>query len=208
VTRATVLSSLLLGAAALALGACGGDDDTSSATVASTDPQVAEPTPTPQVTAAPTPAATPTPTTPEVVTEGATVVVANASSVNGAAGRLSERLAAAGFTMGEATNSSETLGTTKVYFNASVDGAQAVAESLVVVLGGGDITAEPLPTPAPLSNPETIGDATVLVAMGEDVADKSLDELQGGTTTDTSDPDSTDPGTTTDTSEPEGGASG
>lgn len=149
-----------------------------------------------------TPPATTPATTPTFVTEGAIVVVANASTVNGAAGRMTEALAAAGFQTGEATNSSEDLGTTKVYFNASVPEAQAVAESVVLALGNGDIVAEPLPTPAPLQDPESIGDATVLVALGEDTADKTLAELQGGGggssttdggTTDDSTADSTSP---------------
>ena len=175
----------MLAAAALALTACGGgDDDTSSSTVpSSTDPAPVVETPTPSPTPVATQPTTTEPSTPgtvALVTDGATVVVANASSVNGAAGRLTERLAAAGFDTAGATNSSEgPLETTKVYYNASVDGAQAVAESLVAAFGGGEISAQPLPTPAPLSNPETIGDATVLVALGEDIVDKSLAELQG-----------------------------
>lgn len=184
VTRATVSRPLVLAAAVLAFAACGGDDDSSSSTppTQSTDPVAVVPTPspTPEPTLPPTTPAPPT--TAALVTEGATVVVANASSVNGAAGRLTERLAAAGFTTIAATNSSEgPLQTTKVYYNASVDGAQAVAESLVAAFGGGEITAQPLPTPAPLSDPETIGEATVLVALGEDIVDKSLAELQGVT---------------------------
>lgn len=185
-TRATNVRPLLLAVGALALAACGGgDDDTGSTTIPTTDPVPVVPTPepttpTPQTTEAPATTDAPA-TSVELVTEGATVVVANASSVNGAAGRLTERLAAAGFTTIEATNSSEgPLQTTKVYFNASVDGAQAVAESLAAAFGGGDITAEPLPTPAPLSDPEAIGEATVLVALGEDIVDKSLEELAGG----------------------------
>ncbi len=170
-------------AAVLALSACGGDDDdTTSSTPApgTTAPVVntiASSTTAPPV--ATQPPATPT-TMPELITEGATVVVANASSVNGAAGRMSDELAAAGFTLATATNSSEKVATTKVYYNASVPEAEAVANSVVAALGGGDIVLEPLPTPAPLEDPDAIGEATVLVALGEDTADKTLAQLQGG----------------------------
>lgn len=194
VKRAQVLAAAL--AATLALAACGGDDDDSGASSTpapqSTAPSAVVTSTTTTTTAAPT---TPAPTMPELVTEGATVVVANASRVNGAAGRMTDRLRAVGFTMGEATNSSEgPLDTTKVYYNASVPEAEAVARSVVAALGGDPITLEPLPTPAPLQDPEAIGEATVLVALGGDTADKTLEELQGiATTTSTADTtDSTD----------------
>ena len=193
VTRAQVLrraaSSAAVLAAVLALGACGGDDDdtASSTTVTGTAAPIVDPVVSSSTTVAPpvTEATVPPTTAPVLVTEGAQVVVANASSVNGAAGRMSDELAKAGFDLATATNSSEKLGTTKVYYNASVPEAEAVANSVVAALGGGDITAEPLPTPAPLEDPDTIGDAAVLVALGEDAADKSLTQLQGGGATTT-----------------------
>lgn len=206
VTRAQVLRStsrsatlsITAVAAVLTLSACGGDDDTASTTLpasSSTAPELPATTTTtaPVATVAPTSPAT----APDLVVEGATVVVANASSVNGAAGRMTDELKAAGFTTGAATNSTESLGTTKVYFNASVPEAQAVAESIVAALGGGDVVAEPLPTPAPLEDPESIGDATVLVALGEDAADKTLAQLQGVETggTESSAPGTEAPGT-------------
>ena len=49
-------------------------------------------------------AAETTTTVPQLVTQGATVVVANASGVPGSAGRMSAELAGAGFTMAEPTN--------------------------------------------------------------------------------------------------------
>ena len=198
VTRALVSRpagwSVAAAAAALALAGCGGDDDAAESTT-TTSLVVAESTTT---TAPPTPAVTQPPTTASatptsLVTAGAIVVVANASTVNGAAGRMTDELAAAGFETGTATNSSEDLATTKVYFNASIPEAQAVAESVVAALGGGTIVAEPLPTPAPLEDPESIGEATVLVALGEDAADMTLAQLQGGgATTASSTPSSAD----------------
>lgn len=115
----------------------------------------------------------------ELVTEGATVVVANASGINGSAGRMTDALAAVGFTTGTATNSSESqLETSKVYFDPEVENAEAVANSLREALGGGDIEVLELTVPAPTSDGE-LGDASVLLALGNDTADKPLDELQG-----------------------------
>lgn len=189
VTRAQVSRPVALSAAAvlavLGFAGCSGDDDDTTATTAAvvTQPPIAtQPTATSTTTPVVTQPTTPVTSAPTLVTEGATVVVANASSVNGAAGRMSDELAAAGFTTGEATNSSESLATTKVYYNASVPEAEAVANSIVAAMGGGDIVAEPLPTPAPLDDPESIGDATVLVALGEDAADRTLAQLQSGET--------------------------
>lgn len=164
---------------ALLLGACGGDDDAAVESSTTTLPSVTVA----PVTLAPTtiPSTTTTTTLPPLVlvTEGATVVVANASGVNGAAGRMTDALAAVGFTVGTATNSSEgQLNTSKIYYDPANEAAKAVADSLREALGGGDIEVVELAVPAPTDNGE-IGDASIVVAMGNDTADKSLDELQG-----------------------------
>jgi hypothetical protein len=177
----------LAAVAVLALGACGGgDDDDGDATTtedASATTVPSSVTLSPATDAPATTTTTPTTTTLpalELVTEGAAVVVANASGINGSAGRMTDALAAAGFTTGTATNSSEgQLATSKVYYDPANENAKAVADSLREALGGGDIEVLELTVPALLSDPETIGDATVLLAMGDDTADKTLDELQG-----------------------------
>lgn len=171
----------LTAVAVFALGACGGDDDDD--TEAATTTTVASANTLSPVTQATTTTTTiPTTTTLpplELVTEGATVVVANASGIDGSAGRMTDALAAVGFTTGTATNSSEgQLSTSKVYYDPENENAKAVADSLRDALGGGDIEVLELTVPAPTSDGE-IGDASVLVAMGNDTADKSLDELQG-----------------------------
>ncbi|MEO6652237.1 MAG: LytR C-terminal domain-containing protein [Ilumatobacteraceae bacterium] len=179
-------AAAMIGASAallLTLSACGGDDDddASSSTTSTTVADVVELT-----TVAPTVTVAPVTTAPPVesgdatlVTDGATVVVANASGVEGAAGRMSTELTAAGFATGDATNSNESqLNTSKIYYAAGDAQAQAVAESLKSALGGGDIEVLELPDPAPLTDPASIGAGTVLVAMGNDVADQTLDELQ------------------------------
>lgn len=167
----------------LVVAACGGgDDDSSEATTTTTAVAVAPATtttvPAPTTTAAPVTSVAPTV---EYVTEGATVIVANASGVDGAAGRLSERLAVVGYDMAEATNSADTvsnLTATQIYYDPAVEAALAVAESLKLALGGGAIEVLEVSVPALTASGE-LGEANVLVLMGDDVADKTLDELQG-----------------------------
>ena len=79
----------------------------------------------------------PATTVPPIVTEGATVVVANASGVPGSAGRMSTALGGAGFTMAEATNAtSAQLEQSVVYYDPAVAAAQAVAGSVATMMGG------------------------------------------------------------------------
>ena len=184
--RAPLLSIAAVAAGVLLLGACGGDDDDDDSSSSST-------TAAPEITTAPTSALTeptlaattapPVPTTIAYVTEGASVMVTNASRVDGAAGRMSERLAAVGFTMVEPGNYSlGTIETTMIYQDPANPQAMAVAESVKAALGGGDIQIVEMGAPPPVEGGDALG-ATVLVAMGNDTADKTLDELQGITTT-------------------------
>jgi hypothetical protein len=116
---------------------------------------------------------TPPTTTIPLVTEGASVVVANAAGVPGAAAETSNALGALGFVMGEATNAAawdETLDVTKIYARPE---AAAVAESLSRVLGG--VAVERMPTPAPIVGAnEALGYAGVLVMLGKDLAGQPL----------------------------------
>lgn len=112
-------------------------------------------------------------TTIPIVVDGAIVLVANASAVPGAAGRLTERLRQLGFVSREPTNAAGTevsLDASKVYFLA---GADAAANSLGLIMGGVPVLR--MPTPAPIVD-ATIGlqDATILVMLGTDLADKGL----------------------------------
>lgn len=186
----------------LLLSACGGDDDTADSTT-TTIAELAEATtlaPTTTAAAAAEEVITSSSTSAAVsdvalVTEGATVVVANASGVNGGAGSLSDSFGAAGFTTVAATNSNESqLSTSKIYYVAGDAQARAVADSIKAALGGGAIEVLELPDPAPLTDPATLGGATVLVAMGNDVAGQSLEQLQSGAAADGSADDaSSDP---------------
>jgi hypothetical protein len=108
------------------------------------------------------------------VTEGATVVVANANTIGGSAGRMTKTLEAAGFTMGDPVNANETLEDSIVYYDTSVAAARAVAESVGVVMGG--LVVEAVPTPPPTGD-GTMGDGSVLLMLGNNEADKTLEEL-------------------------------
>lgn len=145
-----------------------------------------------------------TTTVPPIVTEGASVIVANANGLGGSAGAMSRALeAGAGFTMATPTDASSTVGTlelTVIYFEPSNTAAQPVAESLGRVLGGVS-TIAPLPDGTPPTIDGELGGADVLLMLGLDKANKTLEELNpdlstGGVSTVTN-PDPT--GTTTTT---------
>jgi hypothetical protein len=184
-----MLSVAAVAAGILLLGACGGDDDDDDdddASATTTEAPVISSAPTsdiPDTTATTSTVAAATPTTVAYVTEGASVMVTNASRVDGAAGRMTERLTAVGFTTVEPGDYSlGTLEVTKIYHDPANPQALPVAESLKAAFGGGDIEILELGTPPPVDGGDALG-ATVLVAMGNDVADKTLEELQGITTT-------------------------
>jgi hypothetical protein len=167
--------------AAMVLAACSGDDGgegtagTGGSDTASVSTDGASTTSTTDGDAdATTTTAEATTTTVELVTEGATVVVANSSIAGGAAGRMTEELAGAGFTTGTATNGTDRLETSIVYYT-DADGAQEVAESVGAVLGGVDVEAVPDPVP---TESGTLEGAQVLVMLGNAQADRTLEELE------------------------------
>ena len=118
-------------------------------------------------------------TEPALVTEGATVVVANASGVGGSAGRMTTELTGVGFTMAEAANSTQSgLAASLVYYDPTNAAAQAVAESVARSMGG--LTAETMPTPPPIKG-GSLGEAAVLVLLGTDESDKTIAQLSAPT---------------------------
>jgi hypothetical protein len=128
----------------------------------------------------------PLPTQPQVTvftptTTGAKVLVANSSHANGVAKVLTTALQGKGFTMGEATNGASKEPVTKIQYVEGDPAAQAVAQSVAVVMGVAAI--EPLPTPVMLQDPTLLADNTVLVLLGDDKASKTLDEMTAVTTT-------------------------
>jgi hypothetical protein len=116
-------------------------------------------------------------TVPAMVYDGATVVVANANRVNGSAGAMSRDLDAAGFTVAGAVNAAVEIGQlelTVIYYDASIEAARLVAESVNRAMGG-DASVAPLPTSIPTESGQLVGQ--VLVLLGNDKGGKSLAEL-------------------------------
>ena len=118
----------------------------------------------------------PTTTTLPIITEGGIVKVANSSGVDGAAGRLTDELAALGFETRRATNGAgpdDDLAVSKIYVRP---GAEPVAESISRLMGGLEVL--PMPTPAWISGgTANLADANVLVMLGHDLADKRLADM-------------------------------
>jgi hypothetical protein len=128
----------------------------------------------------------PAETTPTTVftVEGAIVVVANASNVNGAAGQLTTALTGAGFSMAGATDATEDLDASKVFYDPANTLSQAVASSVATSIGVAPGDVLPIASPAPVTGGALQGGATVLVMLGKDKAGKTLEQMvSGGTAT-------------------------
>jgi hypothetical protein len=150
--------------------ACSGGSDDGTSTTSTAVPVVQSPVATeaPTVTDAPV-----TTTTVPLVFDGATVVVANGNIVGGSAGRMTDALALAGFTTGDAINGSEKIEESIVYYTAAA-GAQDVADTLALTLGGIDVEA--LPDAAPTED-GTLAGGQVLLLLGNNEADQPLADL-------------------------------
>lgn len=135
----------------------------------------------PALTTVSVPAETTT-TVPSMTYDGATAVVANASTVNGAAGVFTTALTGKGFTLAKATNASEKRADTVVYYVDGDTAALAVATSIASLLGPGT-SVQPMPTPPPVQDGALAQDVTVLVMLGSDKANSTLDQLAVATTT-------------------------
>lgn len=165
------------------------DDGSSAGTGGTTGPittqgETPDSTASSDLTAPTTTPAVVTPTTMPLVFSPGKVVVANASGVGGAAGLASKALTTVGFTMGDATDAfgaEKKITLTKVYYQA---GSEAVAQSVAQSFGAPDsgVVIAAMPAPIPVKN-ATIGDATVLVMLGTDLAGKPLPILASATET-------------------------
>ncbi len=113
--------------------------------------------------------------------DGATVVVANASTVNGAAGVLTTALQGRGFTTAKATNANVKQDATTILYDPTNTGALAVAQSLAVILG--NPVVQEVPTPAPIEGGVLPDGASVIVMLGSDKANKTLEQMGAPTTT-------------------------
>lgn len=131
---------------------------------------------------------TTTTTTISRVTDGASVVVANGNSVGGSAGDMTDQLAEAGYTVEDPVNaggSQSSIETSAVFYEDAVAGAQDIAESVARDLGG--LSVEIVETPAPTVNGD-LGEAGVLLVLGDSEAGKTIDELSGAGTAAAPDP--------------------
>ncbi len=123
-----------------------------------------------------------TTTTTTLVTTGFKVMVANASGVGGSAGQMSTALQSRGYVVVEPTNAAESFGrieTTVVYV---VTGFEPGGESVAATLGGVQVLA--MPSPPPIQGGD-LGEATVLVMLGTDLAGKPLPTTEATTPADT-----------------------
>ncbi len=99
------------------------------------------------------------------------VQVANASRVSGSAGELTTQLQGRGFIVQPAVNSSEITPkqtATVVYFIA---GSEDAAALIATTLGG--VATAAMPDPIPTES-GAVGEATVLIMLGTDIAGKPL----------------------------------
>ena len=154
-TAAIVIAIVAVVAGFLILRSIGNDDNGGGAltTVTTVDPALTTTTPPPAVTSS-------TVFTP--VTEGATIVVANASTVNGAAGVLTTALSGAGFTMFKATNGSPKQDASTVLYDPTDPEALTVATSLSVLMGSIEVLE--ISTPAPIEG-GVLPDGVSIVVM-------------------------------------------
>ena len=178
-TAAIVVAIVAVVAGFLILRSIGDDDNNGAiATVTNTETTVAA-TVDPALTTTTVPLVTTT-TVFTPVTEGATAVVANASTVNGAAGVLTTALSGSGFTMAPATNGSPKQDTSTVLYDPADPEALDVATSLSVLMG--NIEVLEIPTPAPIEGGVMPDGVTIVVMLGNDKANLTLAAMGTATT--------------------------
>ena len=107
------------------------------------------------------------------------VQVANCSAQNGVARMMSSALGDAGFTMAEPTNGTcdPKLTTSYVIYNEGTPGAIDVANTVAKTLGG--ILVEPGTVPLKVETAAWAEGSAVLLYLGNDLAGKTLDQIQG-----------------------------
>ncbi|MEY4176231.1 MAG: hypothetical protein RI900_3396, partial [Actinomycetota bacterium] len=158
----------------------GGDSSTAS-TVADTSTTVA---------GIPTSVLVTTTTVPQLQTQGTKVQVANASNASGVAKQMSTALSGKGFDMAAATNSTVNpkLEISKVIYDPADPNAVAVANSVAKVMGG--LSVEPAAGAPPVDSGAFAEGSGVIVLLGNDLAGKTLPEINGVVATGTTAPPS------------------
>lgn len=107
------------------------------------------------------------------------VQVANASGVSGSAGLLTTEMQGRGYIVQPAINKSEVTPKQTVTVVYYLLGSEAAAAQVAKDLGG--VATSPMPAPIPTET-ASLGEASVLVLMGTDIAGKPLSILSGGGT--------------------------
>jgi hypothetical protein len=132
-----------------------------------------------------------TTTTLPLVTTGTKVQVANASGVSGVARQMTTALSAEGFDMADPTNAtvSPNLDVSKVIYNGTDTAALAVANSVATVLGG--ITVEQSASAPPVDGAAFAPGSGVILLLGNDLAGKTIAQINGAATTGTTTPPTT-----------------
>ena len=137
-----------------------------------------------------------TTTTLPLVKTGTQVQVANASGVSGVAKQMTTALEAEGFEMASPTNAtvSPNLDVSKVIYNGTDTAALAVANSVATVLGG--ITVEQSAAAPPVDGGAFAPGSGVILLLGNDLAGKTIPQINGAATTGTTAPPTTQPAVT------------
>ena len=132
-----------------------------------------------------------TTTTLPLVKTGTKVQVANASGASGVARQMTTALSAEGFEMADPTNAtlSPNLDVSKVIYNGTDTAALAVANSVATVLGG--ITVEQSAAAPPVDGAAFAPGSGVIVLLGNDLAGKTIAQINGAATTGTTAPPTT-----------------
>jgi ABC-type anion transport system duplicated permease subunit len=106
------------------------------------------------------------------------VQIANASGVSGSAGLLTTEMQGRGYIVQPAINKNEITPKQTVTVVYYLLGSEAPAAQVARELGG--VATSPMPTPIPTET-GSLGEASVLILLGTDVAGKPLSILAGGT---------------------------
>ena len=108
------------------------------------------------------------------------VQIANASGVSGSAGLLTTELQGKGYIVQPAINKSEITPKQTVTVVYYLLGSEAAAAAVARELGG--VATSPMPTPIPTET-GSLGEASVLILLGTDLAGKPLSIISGGVAT-------------------------
>ncbi|QQS23631.1 MAG: LytR C-terminal domain-containing protein [Actinomycetota bacterium] len=117
------------------------------------------------------------------------LMVANASGVGGSARQMSTALQSRGFVVVDPTDAADSYGVIAASVVYTLAGYEAQGEAVATVLGGVEVLA--MPSSPPIQT--ELGEATVLVMLGSDLAGKPLPTP--ATDTGTTDTGTTDTGT-------------